>query len=134
MIVCHTNGTIFNVLSDPIPEGMAEHLSQQGISFIEVESTESAQHVCAHYHVFEGCLNPLQEMDLPAAITLQPGGTTVFDGLPDPCTVAIDDEAQTVSGGHLEFEAADAGTYLLVFTASGYRPRTVEVTVDEAAA
>ncbi|MUO83983.1 hypothetical protein [Agrobacterium vitis] len=134
MIVCHTNGTIFNVLADPIPEGMVGHLEKHGVAFIQVASVESAQDVCAHYHVFEGRLNLLQDMDLPAVITLLPGGTTAFEGLPDPCTVAIDDDAQTVAGGRLEFEASDAGTYELAFTAPGYRPKTVEVTVHEAAA
>lgn len=35
----------------------------------------------------------------------------VLDGLPDPCTVVIDGQPHTVTGGRLELTAAYKGTY-----------------------
>ncbi len=80
MIACHdTDGRIVNIYHDPIPDGMAEHLTSSGIAHLVVDFTGGAVELSQNYWVSEGAL--CDRPPCPGAVTTTP--TTIkVTGLP----------------------------------------------------
>lgn len=71
-------------------------------------------------------------MGLPSVVQFDLGGAAVVPGLPEPCTVTLEEETYAVDDGELDLSGATAGEYSLRIDAFPYLPHTLKVIINEA--
>ena len=115
MLICHTPiGQIYNIVFDPIPEGMLEAYNNEGVQYLIAETELDGAEVITRYYVDSGDILARPEFDAPPEITMPADGVVhATITLPDPCEVFVDGEPQTVTGGVLELSSDMPAEYLI---------------------
>lgn len=124
MIICYNDsGCIELIYADPVPDGLARHLREEGRTFITVKTELTPLDVTISSYVHKRRLTPRPVIGVTQDdATIERGELLVIDGLPVPITVKIDGEAIFVDDGSLEFLAEDAGNYSLEIDQWPYMP------------
>ena len=136
MILCYDeNGWISVAYSNPIPEGLQDHLAGLGIMSIEIETDLSSSDVIEQFYVAEGEIVQRPEFLAPPAITTQVGAAPIkLLALPTGTTIKVDGEiAGTVdTSGELEITADMPAEFDIGLSLWPYLPRSIKVIINEA--
>lgn len=163
MIIEHTSdGAITNIVSDPVPSGLADFMTGMDKTFLDLPpeplpvsqlfepngspildgegepifaspgSSQIIVHIAEHY-VLEGEVLERPTFDAPESLAVTVGELITLPGLPNPVDVTIDGTTHIVEGGELELTADMPAQYTIEISQWPYISRTVEVTVNAAA-
>jgi hypothetical protein len=114
MIVCHDGeGRITNILFDPVPAAMREHLAAKGQAFIEHGGPETASELVAGFYV--GGEAVVARPACPATVTVS-GRTIELAEVPAGSTVSAEIEGETIPLVDTSIEMDEAGPVSIVIT------------------
>lgn len=134
MIICYDEtGRIGLTVNDPMPKGTIDHYTATGRLFIVHDDPVPSEFYFTYY--VDPVTRTLTERPVivgPLSVTISADDEDAFGltGLPQPCTVSVDDVPYEVDDGMFEFTTPMAADYTVKIDQWPYMPFIVEVSAQ----